>query len=175
MDISQAGDFLRNLANRVGGIQSKAALAAASDGLALIKERVISSGENAEGSKFKDYSDVGLPTFFIKSRTGSDKLKNKIEKKASKASYKDIREAAGLQTEHRDFKFTGRMWANIHPKLSEIKEGHIKVSINAIDPSEQQKVKWNIQESGNFLRPNKEELKLITESYNEYFIKEFTK
>jgi hypothetical protein len=172
MDISQAGQYFRDLANRVGQSHAKAALAAAGDGIALIKDRVIATGENSEGTKFKDYSDVDLPTLFVKSRTGSDRLKKKIQKKTSKISYKDIREAAGLQTDHRDFKFTGRMWANIHPKISNIKDGTVTISINAINPDEQQKVKWNIEESGNFLKPNKDEIKIMAETFNKYFINE---
>lgn len=175
MDISQASQYFRDLANRVGQSHAKAALAAASNGVGLIKERVIGTGENSEGSKFKDYSDVELPTLFIKSRTGSDRLKKKIEKKTSKISYKDLREAAGLPTDHRDFKFSGNMWNNIHPTITEVKDGTVTISINAINPDEQKKVKWNIEESGNFLKPNKDEIKFMGETFSENFINELLK
>jgi hypothetical protein len=176
MDISQASDYFNDLANKVMESQRKAALAAASNTLVLIKERVIDSGEKSDGQKFKDYSDTELPSFFIKSRTGSDKLKKKVEKKiGKKASYKDIREQAGLQTAHRDFKFTGRMWNNIIPQLAEIKEGSVTVAIKARDAGEQQKVEWNIIESGNFLTPNQAELEKATEYYNDYFIEDLLK
>ncbi len=172
MDISQASQYFRDLAFRVDQGHAKAALASAGDGIALIKDRVISTGENSEGTQFKDYSDVELPTLFIKSRTGSDRLKKKIEKKVSKISYADLREAEGLQTDHRDFKFTGRMWANIRPTITEVKDGTITVSINAVDTEEQKKVKWNFEESGNFLNTNKEEIRIMTESFNEYYVNE---
>jgi hypothetical protein len=176
MDISQASDYFNDLANKVQESQRKAALVAAGNALVLIKERVIGTGENSDGAKFKDYSDTALPSFFIKSRTGSDKLKKKVEKKiGSKASYKDIREQAGLQTEHRDFKFTSRMWNNIIPQVIEMNNGNVSIAIKARDPQEQQKVEWNIQESGNFLEPSKQELQKAEEYYNDYFIQELLK
>ncbi len=176
MDISQASDYFNELANKVQESQRKAALASAGNVLVLIKERVIGSGENSDGGKFKDYSDTDLPSFFIKSRIGSDKLQKKVEKKiGKKASYKDIREQAGLQTEHRDFRFTGDMWKKIRPKIIEIKNGNVSVVINADTPFEQQKVEWNIKRSGNFLEPSKQELEKTKEYYNDYFTQELIK
>ena len=161
MDLDYAVDFFKGLATKVAEVQKEAAYAAALDGLALIKTRVIKTGVNAEGSKFRDYSDTVLPGFFAKSRTG--KKPNK-----GPASYKDIRESAGLQTDHRDFKFTGRMWANIHPLITAIRGNSLVIEYKARE--EQDKVDWNTDRDGNFLKPNAEEIVEITKSYNQYFI-----
>jgi hypothetical protein len=171
MELSNANTFYQQLINKIKEGQAKAGLAAAKNGIELIRERVIDTGINDKGVKFDPYSDTELPTSFIRSRSGSDVLKKKIEKKTTKVSYRDIRIESGLQVEHRDFKFTGRMWNNIVPAIKKIKDGIITISINAVNPDEKEKVKWNIEKSGNFLNPNKEELEKIVEFYQKQFLK----
>jgi hypothetical protein len=67
------------------------------------------------------------------------------------------------------------MWNNIIPQVIEMNNGNVSIAIKARDPQEQQKVQWNIQESGNFLEPSKQELQKAEEDYNDYFIQELLK
>ena len=84
--------------------------------LSLLKNRIINDGENAKGNKMESYSDNELPTWFFKGKgisAGADaKLKEKIDK-GEGVSYKDWRGMNGLQTNHRDLKFSGDMWRDI--------------------------------------------------------------
>ncbi len=182
IDIAQAGDYLRALANKSLQAQQAASLAAGMNGLALIKKRVIGTGVNSDGKKFKDYSQVEVPIFFFNSRTGGNAPIEKLKKKKKAeggtgyvASYEDFREVSNLQTKHKDFKFSGRMWANIKPLIKSIKNGKVVVEIGADNDFERKKVGWNIEEDGNFLKPNKQELDIIRDTYNNEFVKQMLK
>lgn len=159
----------------VQGIKAKllqgkqaASLIASLNGFALIKKRVIAEGENSSGGKFEAYSDNELPTFFFTGGSASAKAKLK---KIDKPSYKDWRRANNLQVGHKDFRFTGRMWANIKPEIVGENDGVVKVVIDAEAAFEKQKVKWNIERDGNFLNPNKSELEFVKETFNKELAK----
>lgn len=181
IQLDQAANEIRNVARlKVRNAQKKAALIAANDALALIKKRVIDQGEKADGKKFDDYSTVELPYFFFegKSRTGSDAALKRAKKaqkgtEAKGLSYKDWRQANNLQTKHKDFKFTGRMWASVRPIFIDEQGSKIVVRINATNEENIKKIEWNSLREGNILLPSKKELQLIRESYNTNFIKNF--
>lgn len=139
-----------------------ASMIASLNAYALIKKRVIAEGENSAGGKFDAYSDNELPTFFFTG--GSAGARAKL-KKIEKPSYKDWRQANNLQVKHKDFRFSGRMWANIRPEIVGEVDGVVKVAIDATAALEKQKVEWNIERDGNFLAPNKSELEVTRETY----------
>ena len=174
IDIEDAPDFFDKAIELViGTAMNKAALEASLDGLGLIKTRVINKGEDHKGGKFKAYSDKPLPKFFFtgRSKPGSDVAERKIEKgKGFPASYKDWREANNLQTKFKDFKFTGRMWTSIVPKVIRQEPTKTTVEINATSEEERKKVQWMTEQQGNFLLPNPAELKEMGETYKDILV-----
>jgi hypothetical protein len=172
IDISQAENYFKTIAlAAAGNAQKSAAIKAALDGTALIKRRVQSSGEKADGGQFSKYSTIDVPVFFFKGRgrTGGDTAYNKLKKKGNFASYQDFREASGLQTKFKDFTFSGRMMNAIKPVVSESTKTLTVIEINGTNPDSRQKIEWQTAQAGNFLIPSKKELSIITENFvNEY-------
>lgn len=142
----------------------------------MVKQRVINTGTLSTGEKMPKYSTNQLSGSKIKSRSGSDTVKNKLSKSGKfTASYEEIRVSNNLQIQHRDLKFTGRMWANIKPHIKAASFGVIKIDINADQSAEIKKVKSNIERTGNFLNPSSSEIALIVKSYNNEFSNELSK
>lgn len=165
------------LSKRVRDAQVRAAYKAALNSVALVKKRIITTGVLSDGEKMPNYSQNPIP---IKkktiSRSGSNAVKNKFAKQGKfTASYEEIRVANNLQVQHRDLKFTGRMWANVKPHIKASSLGIVKIDINADQSDEIKKIENNIERTGNFLVPSKIELELIKKSYNNEFINELTK
>lgn len=164
MDYSPISSYLLNLSKQIELYNQQAAMVASFDAYALINKRVVGKGIDADGEKFKDYSDTKLPKIFQKDRTGSGKKLKKLE---DLSSYKEIRKANSLQVAHRDFKFTGRMWQNIKPAFKSRKKDVVIITIDADQPDLKKRVQYNnkiINDS--FLRPSKQELDRIRKIYS---------
>lgn len=180
-------DFRKMAQAMVGDVQKKAALRTSFNALAIIKKRVQREGTKEDGSKFKDYSTTPLPLFFYngRSRTGSDAANKKLEKvakgqakegqKGYYASYSQWRQANNLQVAHKDFTFSGRMWSNIKPVMSDQKDGIVTVAINAVEDEAKKKLKYVSDRDGAILRLSKEEVALLSDQYTNEFINELSK
>lgn len=170
------GPIFDELSKKVRDAHLRAAYKASLNAIALVKSRVIKTGTLSTGEKMPKYSQSQLSAAKIKSRSGSNAVKSKLAKSGKfTASYEEIRVANNLQVQHRDLKFTGRMWANIKPHIKAASLGLVKIDINADQSDEIKKVENNIERTGNFLLPSKSELDIIKRSYNNEFINELTK
>lgn len=164
MDYSAISSYLLNLSKQIELYNQQAAMVASREALFLLDKRVVGKGIDADGDKFKDYSDTQLPKLFQKDKTGSGK---KIKKLEDLSSYKEIRRANGLPVTHRTFKFTGRMWQNIKPAFKSRKKDVVIITIDADQPELKKRVQYNnkiINDS--FLRPSKQELGQIRKVYS---------
>lgn len=123
------------------------------DGIALAKLRVINTGINAEGAAFTDYSTNPLPLFWFGSGYGKNGLKaldfnvdaarDRLKKKFQAlnkgkpqdqrqfASYKDWRDITGRPTDHKNFSFSGDLWASIREFVIEKTKVSIRVQIKS--------------------------------------------
>ncbi len=173
MELNQAQNYFNSVATKVQEAQIKAALRAATNGLALIKNRILTKGELGSGQKMEKYSENQMSLNKFDSRSGGDaKKKNLIKKGKYTASYKEWRQINGLTITHRNLKFTGAMLNNIKPILTSSSIGLIKIAINATNQDEEKKVIANTFRSGNFLTPSRSEMTVITDTYNNEFAKE---
>lgn len=85
----------------------------AADLVALITNRVVQKGEDHTGSKFKAYStkQVAAFRFLGKGRNkGADAKVKKIIKSKGGLSYAGFRQLNNLNTNVKNFEFTGSMW-----------------------------------------------------------------
>jgi len=150
--------------------------------LTWIKERVIETGVNAKGQKFKPYST--RPTLaggksFRTVKYAAQVLGSKAKRKGFdwvtvnghrlvvvKGGYKEIRQLQGLQTDHVDFSVTNEMWGdiNIISKSSDHQKG--TVIIGAKKESEKKKLEGNTKRRGDILDLNPHEIEDLYNGYN---------
>jgi hypothetical protein len=176
MELANSSDFYSNLISRVNDAQLRAATKASLNARDMIKRRVITSGENASGKKFKKYSQAQIPIQKLASRSGGQSKANALIKKGKfTASYEEWRVINNLQVNHRDFRFTGTMWNSIKPILVKNNNSIIQIDINSDNLDERKKIQDNTNRSGNFLLPNAGELQNIIRYYNTEFGNELSK
>lgn len=151
-------------------------LKAANDTLALVKNRVINSGENEIGGKFSDnkgrtaYSDNPVPVFFFSNKPTRGDNKKKVAKlrkrKGNMASYADWREVNNLKTEHVNFQFTGEMWQGMSVILYGTPDGMLHAEFGSIDKSVSDKIDYNHLRYSGFTNPNENEMAACTYLYS---------
>jgi hypothetical protein len=163
---------------------------AGEEALTLIRQRVQEKGEDAEGSPFKPYStsfmlsgckgflnQKNCPAVTQKGRKelkwltvgrGTSKMRPLFE---IPGGYKGFRELNGLQTNHVDFTFSGRMFGNAKVK------GDIKVTSNnsehnsgvvrigATTELEKKKLAGNTERRGPILKLSQSEIKQVSEDF----------
>lgn len=121
----------------------------------LIRQRIIDKGLPG-----RSYSENPLPTFFFEGKenraAGAALLKRK-DKKREGVSYKEWRDANGLQTGHVDLHFTERMWQNL-VIIGTFKDGeNYTTVIGGGDEETKKKLEWNTKRYGSFLKLNADE------------------
>ncbi len=95
------------------------------DLLDAVKQRILSTGTAADGSKFKAYSTKDFPSYFFTkpaTKTGErgtrESTKEQIRKQIKAGdkfmSYADYRQMLGYQTGHKDFMRSGQFMANFN-------------------------------------------------------------
>ena len=86
---------------------------AGADLAALVKQRVVQTGIDADGAAFSPYSDKQVPAYLYKGRSrsgGADAKITALASKGQRVSYKEFRAINGLNTNVKNFEFTGEMW-----------------------------------------------------------------
>lgn len=143
------------------------ALNFAGDLIALVNDRLINEGVDANGKKFPLYSEnnLGLKTaldVIAKSNKPGAKLKS------GDTSYRAIRSALGLPTDKRTHVFTGDMLKSIDAKVSESNKYLTIVEMKSKDDANQKKLNENSARMKiNLLRANKKEAEIIDASNQE--------
>jgi len=189
MTIEECTKRLNALAKEVKTEMGNTMVGIAGAATMMIKDRVIETGVNAEGQKFKPYSTapmlIGSSGFKNKSHAGrvfgkqkNKELKwvtlNKLNSQGKKirlatleGGYKKFRELNSLQTGHVDFSFNARMWGNIGviSDRSEADKGTVRIGAKA--ETEKKKLIGNTEKRGTILMLNKKEIKEITDLYKQ--------
>lgn len=132
--------FLSAVKVQLPVIQTKLAI----QSLSQIKDRIIENGKGADGGSFGKYSENQVPFFYYKNGTllapyssgeisaGARSAVDSAKKRGKKTlSYKEWREANGLQTDHVDMKFSGDMWSDIGVLSDRTSGGVTTISVGA--------------------------------------------
>ncbi|WP_313418827.1 hypothetical protein [Sphingobacterium multivorum] len=154
-----------------------------STSIALNHKALVVNRIQSEGIPGEVYSDKGVPAYFYagfsstagknKGKTydssyprlnsGFDRMIEKKLKKKESVSWKDVREANGLQTNHVDFTFSGRTFQNLNV-VSVERSGFVsKAYLGANDPEVAQRLFYGFHQYGDFLQPNEKERKMLNE------------
>lgn len=159
-NISDIKKRLTEIQNRLKNLSSAVAVAGA-DLCADIAQRVINSGEKAEGGKFSPYSTKEVPAFWYMGRSlnagGEAKVKAAAKKKEG-VSYKQFREFNNRPTNFKNFSFSQEMWRGFGVKKVESKGGTYTLVIGGKTPESEEKIAWmSGQEKVSIIAPNDEE------------------
>ena len=151
---------LTDIQNRLKNLSSAIAVAGA-DLCADIAQRVINSGEKAEGGKFTPYSTKDVPAFWYMGRSlnagGEAKVKAAAKKKQG-VSYKQFREFNNRPTNFKNFSFSQEMWQGFGVKKVEANGGTYTLVIGGKTPESEEKIAWmSAQEKVSIIAPNEEE------------------
>lgn len=137
---------------------------AGADLAALIKNRVVQTGRNAEGQQFSPYSEKPAPAFLYYGKSRSAQGEQRVRAKAKKRegiSYREFRELNNLNTDKKNFEFTGEMWRGI--EVQESKKGQVSVVVIAGNTQEvRDRLRYHTEaERINILKPSGEEIGVV--------------
>ncbi|WP_313515645.1 hypothetical protein [Sphingobacterium sp.] len=187
--MKELSEFIAKLENVIKELPIEAeniAIEMALNHKALVVRRI-----QSEGIPGETYSDKGIPAYFYagfsvtagknKGKTydssyprlnsGFDRMVEKKLKKKESISWKDVREANGLQTGFVDFTFTGRSFQNLNI-VSVERSGFIsRAYLGASDPESAQKLFYGFKQYGDFLKPNEEDQKILVKIGNQMLSK----
>ena len=106
----------------ISALQSEGATAGA-DAAALIENRIVSKGERNDGQKFSPYSTKPVAAFryYGRSRNAAGEAAVKRAAKEKRGvSYSDFRRLNGLNTNVKNFQFTGEMFQGFGVKSVQV-------------------------------------------------------
>lgn len=144
---------------------------------AMIKDRVIKTGQNAEGEQFDPYSTTPMLTncsqmtqAACQKKTGSKAKRKELKwvtlKRGGKSvrlfelagGYKEFRELHGRQTGFVDFAFSGKMWANINVVSGDDEHKIGRARISTLSEEEMKKLAGNTERKGEILDLSSDEI-----------------
>ena len=145
---------------------------AGADLAALIKNRVVQTGKNAEGQAFSPYSEKQVPAYLYYGKSRSQQAEQRVRARAKKregVSYREFRNLNNLNTDVKNFEFTGSMWRGVGVQ-EQTKQGAVQVVV--ID-GDSQEVRNLLQyatdaERISIIKPSKSELKTVSDNLGQW-------
>jgi hypothetical protein len=176
--VKSYGNVIRDMQSTPrGDIMMKTGVSA----LVAIKKRVINTGVDAKGNKYKPYStkpmlaNCSSMTESACSKIASSKEKRKelqwVTLKGHKlfeidGGYKEYRELHGRQTDHVDFSFTNSMWSDVNVISNSGDHNKGVVIIGAKEEKHKKKLEGNTKRRGDILDLSKTEIDELMRLYN---------
>jgi len=143
---------VRDLLNRIRGAKQRLidereadALRIANDQVALLKNRIQSSGVSASGNPFADYSE----------------------------QYAEKRKTGGYQIDFVDFTVTGQMWANVRAQVVRSNVFSCTVEIAGANERARNIINGAAGKRGNILEPTADELQILRDLNRERILSKF--
>ncbi len=178
MNLAEAISLIDNFLAAYDGEMTKVSEELATNAKSMIIHRI-----QTEGLEGREYSTQKLPNFFFEGwelNAGGKALLNppkKGRKKKGEAateevneagiSYTEWRRANGLQTDHVDLTYTGRMLQNIQSIKTEKRGEYYVTTVGAWNPENQQKMGWNFRRFGDFMKPTEKEKEILINLFNQ--------
>lgn len=134
---------LQDLQNNLATVLSPVAKLVSGTGKTIVENTILNQGFGAE------YSDTQLPSWFNKKSTLNKKSTKQMNKKPTN-SWKEIRQAAGLQTAYVDLNFSAEMWRGIQPQTPYMEGKLLLAPLAHNNVAGQKKMDWNRARYGDF-------------------------
>lgn len=139
----------------------------ANDMFSVTRLRIQQEREDSTGSKFGNYSVALVPRWYGEAKALSAGAKQRIRGGDYFQSYKDFREADGLQTEALDFTRTGQMFQQSGVTEIENTTNTTIVKIGGQTEYAKRILGYHNERFGNILQPNEEEVQLVVDAQRE--------
>ena len=157
-DFRQLADLFRFAADALTSSREADAVQVASNTLALVEDRIISTRKDADGIPFPNYSQRKAPAarYAGKSRNAGAEARVKAERNLS---YARFRELNNLQSQNYDFYLTGEMWRGTGVIVEKGLLRSTFVRIGGRTPEAARKIDLNsARVGGSILEPSRVEL-----------------
>lgn len=165
MTILQYIGRLEQMERLLNGGATSALAALGSDMCALIANRVINTGEGADGAKFTPYSTKEVPAFwyFGRSRSGGGEAKVRAAAKRKEGvSYRKFRGFNNLPESPKNFSFTNEMWRGFGVKSAQYSGGKYILLVGGKTKESQERILWmSGQERRSIIAPSAKELNTL--------------
>ena len=152
----------------------------ASSANTMIKDRIIKTGQNADGELFDPYSTTpmlanksGMTESAYNKKAGSKAKRKELKwvtlQRGGKnirlfelaGGYKEFRELHGRQTGFVDFAFSGKMWANINVVSGDDEHKMGRARISTLSEEEMKKLAGNTERKGTILDVSETEINTL--------------
>jgi hypothetical protein len=189
MTLSELNQKLDAVVNEVTNNLGNTMVQIGNDALFTIRDRILKSGVNAEGTKYDPYSTkpmlTGCKGFKNKANCsrvfGKEKNKElkwvtldrlntegkKIRLAVLEGGYKQFRELNDLQSGFVDFAFSMRMWNNIKIKSDASEHSAGLVRIGATTEEDMKKLEGNTKRRGDILKLSRNEITELTNRFGQ--------
>lgn len=165
--MQQLQDLIQKLTNVRDELPKEAervAVSMASNHKAVVVQRIREKGIPGE-----QYSNKGVKPELIENNSyarqnsaGFDRMIKQKKKNNELVSWKDVREANGLQTNHVDFSFSNRTLNNLSVVSVEVSGFVAKAYLGNTNTEEAYRLMNGYKQYGDFLAPNNEERELLS-------------
>lgn len=141
--------------------------------MALTHKAVVVRRLQSEGIPGASYSEKGVPAYLVEKssyarlNSGFDRMIKRKKKSGEPVSWKDVRAANGLQTNHVDYTFSGRTLQNLTIVDTVVNGPLVTAYLGANEPESASKLSYGFARYGNFLAPNEEEKVLLLDQVKE--------
>lgn len=139
----------------------------ANDLFSLIRLRIQQDRADSDGSSFGAYSQALVPRWYGEQKALSQGAKNRIRSGDYFQSYKDFREADGLQTESIDFTRTGQMFQQSGVSSVESTTNTTTVRIGGQTEYAKTLLGYHNARFGNIFQPTDEEIQMVLDAEKE--------
>ena len=160
-------DSLKGLVTELISSREQDSIVIANDAIALVRRRVQTEKEDADGFEFGQYSQAVVPQWMLYNKSLSDGAEQRVKDGDWFQSYEDLREANNLETDAIDFTFSGDMWRNTG--ITTVQNTGFSTTVNLGGQTERASNIIGYQEEryGNIIAISDEEEQLVIEAHEE--------
>jgi hypothetical protein len=133
MTLSELQQKIQRVRAILSNEMEREALRVGADIAAVVEDRVVRTGRDYQGRPFSPYSNRPVPAFFFAGRSRNAAGERRVQsamKKRQGVSYRQFRQFNGLNTDKKNFEFTGEMWQGFGVKsVRQTRPGIFEVTI----------------------------------------------
>jgi len=175
MDLTEFIQRLKLVANELQANREAESVQIGREAMALVRLRVQNDKENAQGASFGGYSTTKLPKYFFTGKSMSAAAEAKVKKRGAKMSYEEFREDNNLETDAKDFTFSGEMWRDTG--VSEVNNTADTTTVIIGGTSERSRLLlgYNTERDGDILELSESEIDFVVDAHRERVLKVINK
>ncbi len=175
MDLIEFVQRLRLVANELQANREAESVQIGREAMALVRLRVQNDKENAQGTSFGGYSQAVVPKQFFYGKSLSAAADRKVRSRTGRMSYEEFREDNNLETDAKDFTFSGEMWRDTG--VSEVNNTADTTTVIIGGTSERSRLLlgYNTERDGDILELSESEIDFVVDAHRERVLKVINK